>query len=92
MPYLASDYDKARSDFDGAIGLMLRASDAPTNRTLFERTLDNMVDTINRYDLTGMGAAVDGRSAGLRQSPDRRYFRNDLSGGSPHQGTRWRRR
>ena len=56
--YQNGDFDHARSDFDTAVELMLRASDAPTNRTLFEHTLDDMVDSINRFDLTGMGAAV----------------------------------
>ncbi len=67
--YLASDYDQARADFDAAIGLMLRASDSPTNRTLFEHTLDNMIDTINRYDLTSMGAAVTDETPGFDKAP-----------------------
>jgi membrane-bound lytic murein transglycosylase D len=67
--YMASDYDRARADFDAAIGLMLRASDSPTNRTLFEHTLDNMVDTINRYDLTSMGAAVTDEVPGFDKAP-----------------------
>lgn len=33
--YAASDFDHARLDFDAAIALMLRASDTPTNRSLF---------------------------------------------------------
>ena len=67
--YTASDYDRARADFDAAIGLMLRASDSPTNRTLFEHTLDNMIDTINRYDLTSMGAAVTDETPGFDKAP-----------------------
>jgi membrane-bound lytic murein transglycosylase D len=67
--YLAADYDRARADFDAAIGLMLRASDSPTNRMLFEHTLDNMIDTINRYDLTSMGAAVTDETPGFDKAP-----------------------
>ena len=67
--YLNGDFDHARSDFDGAVGLMLRASDAPTNRTLFEHTLEEMVDAINRYDLTGMGAAETDQVPGFDKSP-----------------------
>jgi membrane-bound lytic murein transglycosylase D len=67
--YLNGDFDHARSDFDTAIGLMLRASDAPTNRSLFEHTLEEMVDAINRYDLTGMGAADTDQVPGFDKSP-----------------------
>jgi len=67
--YLNSDFDRARSDFDAAIALMLRASDAPTNRSLFEHTLEEMVDAINRYDLTGMGAAETDAAPGFDKSP-----------------------
>ena len=67
--YMASDFDHARSDFDAAISLMLRASDGPTNRSLFEHTLENMVDTINRYDLTSMGAAETDEDPGFDKSP-----------------------
>ncbi len=67
--YLNSDFDHARSDFDAAIGLMMRASDSPTNRTLFEHTLEEMVDSINRYDLTGMGAAVTDEAPGFDKAP-----------------------
>ncbi len=67
--YLNGDFDHARSDFDTAIGLMLRASEGPTNRSLFEHTLEEMVDAINRYDLTGMGAAETDQVPGFDKSP-----------------------
>jgi membrane-bound lytic murein transglycosylase D len=67
--YAASDFDRARSEFDGAIALMLRASDAPTNRSLFEHTLEEMVDAINRFDLTGMGAAQTDDLPGFDKAP-----------------------
>lgn len=67
--YLNGDFDHARSDFDGAIALMLRASDSPTNRSLFEHTLENMVDAIHRYDLTGLGAAETDEVPGFDKSP-----------------------
>ena len=67
--YLNSDIDHARSDFDAAIALMLRASDAPTNRTLFEHTLETLIDEINRFDLTGMGAAQTDEIPGFDRSP-----------------------
>ena len=67
--YAASDFDHARSEFDGAIALMLRASDEPTNRSLFEHTLEEMVDAINRFDLTGMGAAETDDVPGFDKAP-----------------------
>ncbi len=56
--YQDRDFDKARSAFDAAIDLMLRASENPTDRPLFECKLDELVDSIHRLDLAGMGAAV----------------------------------
>lgn len=67
--YATSDFDHARSDFDAAIALMLRASDGPTDRSLFEHTLEDMVDAINRYDLTGMGAAETDDEPGFDKAP-----------------------
>jgi membrane-bound lytic murein transglycosylase D len=67
--YLNGDFDRARSDFDNAIALMLRSSDSPTNRSLFEHTLENMVDAIHRLDLTGMGAAQTEEVPGFDKSP-----------------------
>jgi membrane-bound lytic murein transglycosylase D len=52
------DSSHARTEFDAAIDSMLKASQNPTDRTLYERGLEEMVDTIHGYDLSGMGAAV----------------------------------
>ena len=67
--YLNSDFDHARSDFDAAISLMLRASEGPTNRSLFEHTLEEMVDAIHRDDLSGLGAAQIEQVPGFDKSP-----------------------
>jgi len=67
--YQSSDFDKARSEFDAAIGLMFRASDGPTSRILFEQKFDEMVDAINRYDLTSMGAAQTDETPGFDKAP-----------------------
>jgi membrane-bound lytic murein transglycosylase D len=56
--YRSQDFAQARRDFDTAIDLMLRASLNPTDRTLFDSKLEDMVDSIHRYDLSGLGAAV----------------------------------
>jgi membrane-bound lytic murein transglycosylase D len=67
--YANGDFDHARSDFDAAIELMFRASDSPSNRSLFGHTLEDMVDAIHHYDLTGMGAAETDQIPGFDKSP-----------------------
>jgi membrane-bound lytic murein transglycosylase D len=54
--YRVKDNDHARTEFDAAVDLMIQASVAPTNRTLYENKLDEMVDSIHHLDLAGMGA------------------------------------
>ncbi|MDQ1471569.1 MAG: rane-bound lytic murein transglycosylase [Bryobacterales bacterium] len=56
--YQDQSFDQARSEFDTAIDLMLQASDSPTNRSLYESRLEDLVDSIHRYDLSSLGAAV----------------------------------
>src|SRR5579863_4106 len=55
--YRDGNYDQARQEFDAAIDLMLQASQDPTDRPLFELKLEDMVDSIHRLDLSGLGAA-----------------------------------
>ncbi|MES1258273.1 MAG: transglycosylase SLT domain-containing protein [Acidobacteriota bacterium] len=57
--YQDRDFGQARSEFDAAIDLMLKASDNPTDRALYESRLEDMVDSIHRLDLSGMGAALE---------------------------------
>jgi membrane-bound lytic murein transglycosylase D len=52
------DFDRARAEFDSAIDTMLSASENPTDKTLFQSKLEDMVDAIHRDDLAAMGAAV----------------------------------
>jgi membrane-bound lytic murein transglycosylase D len=56
--YRSKNYPQARLDFDAAIDLMLQASENPTDRTLFDNKLEDMVDSIHRYDLSGLGAGA----------------------------------
>ena len=56
--YQDRDFDDARREFDTAIDSMLKASENPTSRALYECKLEEMVDAIHGYDLSGMGAAV----------------------------------
>jgi membrane-bound lytic murein transglycosylase D len=57
--YQAGDLMNARREFDRAIDLMLEASDQGLiDRQQYERQLDEMVDSIHRYDLADLGAAA----------------------------------
>ncbi|HYA18583.1 MAG TPA: transglycosylase SLT domain-containing protein, partial [Bryobacteraceae bacterium] len=67
--YQAGDPDHARAEFDAAIDAMLRASDNPSDRRLFESRLEDMVDAIHRDDLNGMGAAAVGDATVFDKSP-----------------------
>jgi membrane-bound lytic murein transglycosylase D len=67
--YQAGDADRARTDFDAAIDAMLKASDNPSDRQLFESRLEDMVDAIHHDDLTGMGAATAGDATAFDKSP-----------------------
>src|SRR5262249_7321359 len=56
--YQAKDYPNARTEFDGAIDLMLEAAESSSgDRQTYEHRLEQMVDAIHRYDLGGLGAA-----------------------------------
>ena len=63
------DLDHARTEFDAAVDLMLSASENPTDRRLFEARLEDMVDSIHRDDLTGMGAEAPEEVPGFDKAP-----------------------
>ena len=80
--YQASDMASARREFDAAIDLMLEAADEiPANRRITRRRLEDMVDAIHRFDLTGMGASAR-RGRQVRKGAARRHSADDVSGGS----------
>jgi membrane-bound lytic murein transglycosylase D len=57
--YQDADTARARREFDHAIDLMLEASDQnPIDRQDYEKKFDEMVDTIHRIDLSGLGASA----------------------------------
>jgi membrane-bound lytic murein transglycosylase D len=57
--YQAKDLPSARREFDAAVDLMIEASDSmPNNRADYERKLDEMVESIHRFDLTDFGASA----------------------------------
>ena len=86
VAYQAGDIRNARKEFDTAVDLMFAASSQdPGDRQISACKLDDMVDTIHRYDLAGLGAADSGDEQ-WRAGAARRYPQDDLPGGSPAQG------
>jgi membrane-bound lytic murein transglycosylase D len=67
--YQDRDFDRARTEFNAAIDLMLEGSDNPTDRSLFQTRLEDMVDVIHHDDLTGMGAAAPADTTSFDKSP-----------------------
>jgi membrane-bound lytic murein transglycosylase D len=57
--YQAQDIVGARRQFDTAVDLMLQASDeTPADRLEYEKKFDEMVESVHRFDLSGMGASA----------------------------------
>ena len=57
--YQTGDKEKARKQFDQAVDLLFQASENPSDRSAFERKFEETVDGISRYDLAGLGPAVN---------------------------------
>ena len=56
--YQAKDAEGARREFDQAVDLMLEASEGTLDRLAYDSKLEQMVEAIHGYDLTGLGNAV----------------------------------
>jgi len=68
--YQSNDIPGARRDFDSAIDLMLEASDEnPADRQDYQRRLDEMIDSIHRMDLAGMGASAAVEQGKFEKAP-----------------------
>lgn len=65
----SSDPAKARAEFDSAVALMLAASENPSDPALFEAEFEDMIDSIHREDLSGLGAAATAAPEQFDQSP-----------------------
>ncbi len=62
--YQTNDIDGARKEFDNAVDWMLEASaQTPSDREELDSRLDEMVDSIHKFDLEGMGASADSQTA-----------------------------
>jgi membrane-bound lytic murein transglycosylase D len=68
--YQANDTASARIEFDHAVDWMLEASDEnPTDRRDYEKRLEEMIDSIHRFDLVGLGASATVEQAGFEKAP-----------------------
>jgi membrane-bound lytic murein transglycosylase D len=68
--YQANQPANARREFDTAVDLMLQASDeTPGDHANYERKLDEMVDAIHRFDLSGLGASADNDGGKFEKAP-----------------------
>ena len=67
--YQDGKVQEARRAFDEAIDILLGAPEGAPDRAKLERRLDQMVDTIYRYDVNDLGAAEDAEKVGFDKSP-----------------------
>src|SRR4051794_14231546 len=68
--YQTKDLVNARREFDTAVDLMLEASEQGLiDRQQYERQLDEMVDSIHRYDLAELGAAAIEEQGKFEKAP-----------------------
>lgn len=67
--YQNDDMPRARNEFDQAIGLLVSAPENLPDRPRLERKLDQLVDSIYRYDLEGLGAAAGQHEVVYDESP-----------------------
>lgn len=66
--YQAGDREGARREFDRAIDILLEAPEA-TDRVLLEKKFDELVRSIYRYDVDGLGAGVSQEEGPFEKSP-----------------------
>src|SRR6202034_3376181 len=71
--YQQGDPDGARQEFDAAMDVLLSAPDNLPDRPRLESELDQITDTIYRYDLEGLGGASS-------QLPEVVYDKSPLDG------------
>lgn len=67
--YQAGDMSRARQEFDRAIEILLSAPENAPDRSRLERKLDQMADSIYRYDLDGLGAGAQQSEVVYDKSP-----------------------
>jgi membrane-bound lytic murein transglycosylase D len=67
--YQLDDLDAARREFDAALDVLLSAPESLPNRQRLESELDQIADTIYRYDLEGLGSSASQAEVVYDKSP-----------------------
>ena len=67
--YEQGDFGRARAEFDAAIDLLLSTPDNAPDRSRIERRLEQVADTIYRYDVGGLGSGEDWDKVVYDKSP-----------------------
>ncbi len=67
--YQQGDTAGARREFDNALEMLLTAPDNIPDRARLERKLDQMADTIYRYDLEGLGSGTPKQAVVYDKTP-----------------------
>jgi len=68
--YQSKDVVNARREFDMAVDLLLdAATQNPQDRMEYDRRLDEMVDSIHRFDVAGMGAGANVEEGKFEKAP-----------------------
>jgi membrane-bound lytic murein transglycosylase D len=68
--YQLKEMPAARVEFDAAIDLLLEASNLlPIDHSAFERKMEEMIETIHRYDMAGLGGSSAAEEAGFEKAP-----------------------
>ncbi len=67
--YQAGDMANARREFDAALDVLLSAPDSVPDRSRLESELDEISDTVYRYDLEGLGGAASQDEVVYDKSP-----------------------
>jgi membrane-bound lytic murein transglycosylase D len=67
--YQAGDLDGARREFDRAVDILMSAPDLMPERNKVEKRLEEMVASIHRYDVNGLGAGDLSDKLGYDKAP-----------------------
>jgi len=67
--YQSKDGERARHEFDRAVDLMLEASEGPSDRPAYDARLEQMVEAIHGYDLSGLGSAASVEEPQFEKAP-----------------------
>jgi membrane-bound lytic murein transglycosylase D len=68
--YQSNDIPNARRQFDKAVDLMLQASDEnPADRQDYQRRFEEMIESIHRFDLAGMGSSATVEQGKFEKAP-----------------------